>query len=170
MHYKNKNIILISIFILILILSYEFSISNTLSLKNDYNVLKKEISLHDGIPKQLNLLKNKNAYYDSLLVVNKIDGGSIQNTLLKVINNFSIENSVKVIEFNAPHEFHQDNRIITTYDFTLQGNYNQIQTLMHHLEQNTKLGEIVNLHFKKQKNFKTGSFFLQTRILLSSIN
>lgn len=169
MRYRNKNSIQIFIFILVLILSYKFSISNTLNLKNEYKVLKREASLYQDIPRQLSILKNKNAYYDSLLVVNKIDGNSIQNTLLKAITSFSNQKHIKVIEFNEPHQLAQDDRVITTYDFTLQGNYNQLQTLIYHLEQNKKLGEIVNLHFKTQKNFKTNETFLQTRILLKTI-
>ena len=53
-------------------------------------------------------------------------------------------------------------------EFILEGNYNAIIQLIHQLEQKTKFGEVINLHFEKKKNFRSGTFYLQVTILLQS--
>lgn len=168
MTYKSKNIALIVSFILILILSYKLAISKTLTLKNEYHTLKTEALLFKNTPKQLSLLKRKQIYYDSLLHKYQIKGTSVQNNLLKTINTFTDNKSLKVVRFLEPHTFKKNGLVIKTHQFTLEGDYNDVLKLIHHLEQQTKFGEIINLHFQKKKNFKTGKFYLQANVILKS--
>lgn len=165
---KTKNILLVAGFIISLILCYHLAISNTLVLKKEYNDLKEEELLFKNTPKKLPLLKQKETYYDSLLSKYQIQDGSIQNNLLKSINTFTSNNSLKVIGFLEPHIFKANDLNIKTYQFTIEGNYNSILKLIYHLEQQTKFGEIINLHFEKKKNFKSGKHYLQAHVLLKS--
>jgi len=59
---------------------------------------------------------------------------------------------------------------IKTYEFVLEGDYNSINQLIYKLEQQTKFGEVISLHFEKKKNFRTGKHYLQARILLKSFS
>ena len=52
-----------------------------------------------------------------------------------------------MIRFLEPHTITKNDLTIKTYEFTLEGEYNNINELIHQLEQQTKFGEIVNLHF-----------------------
>ncbi len=165
---KQKNIALIVGFIAILYICYLLAVSKTLEQKNQYNTLSKEVLLSKNAPKQLSLLKQKEIYYDSLLTKYQLDGSSIQNNLLKVINSYADANNLKVVSFLEPHVISQNDLTIKTYDFTLEGLYDDINKLIYQLEQQTKFGEIVNLHFEKKKNFRTGRYFLQARVLLKS--
>lgn len=165
---KTKNILLISGFLILLILSYNFAISNTIKLKKEHNTLKQQELFFENTPKQLSLLHQKQKYYDSLLNKYQINGSSIQNNFLKTINSFAETNDLKVINFIKPHTFNQNEITVKTYSFTLEGTYNNIVKLIHKLEQETKFGEIINFHFEKKKNFKTGYSYLQAHILLKS--
>ena len=165
---KNKNILLIIGFILALVLCYQFAISKTLDTKKQYNTLKHQEELFKNTPKQLGLLKQKQKYYDSILVSNKLDGTSIQNNLLKTINISADVNNLKVVSFLEPHVIANGDLIIKTYEFTIEGDYNSILGLIHQLEQQTKFGEIINVHFEKKKNYRTGRYYLQAKILLKS--
>ena len=165
---KQKNIALIVGFIAILYICYLLAVSKTLEQEEQYNTLTKEVLLSKNAPKQLSLLKQKEVYYDSLLTKYQLDGSSIQNNLLKVINSYADANNLKVVSFLEPHVISQNDLSIKTYDFTLEGLYNDINKLIYQLEQQTKFGEIVNLHFEKKKNFKTGRYYLQVRVLLKS--
>lgn len=165
---KTKNILLAVGFIILLFISYKLAISKTLELKNEYNTLKKEELLFKNTPKQLSLLKQKQKYYDSLLNKYQIQGGSIQNNLLKTINTFSKKNNIKVVNFKEPHSFKHNEVIVKTYQFSLEGRYNDILNLIYHLEQRTKFGEVINLNFEKKKNFRTGKYYLQAHVLLKS--
>ncbi|SFJ00654.1 hypothetical protein [Olleya namhaensis] len=165
---KTKNILLISGFLLVLLIVYQLAISKTYDQKKQYTTLKKQELLFKNAPKQLSLLKQKEVYYDDLLTKYQLDGSSIQNNLLKTINIFADKNNLKVINFLEPHRISKNELIINTYEFTVEGNYNNIIGLIHQLEQKTKFGEIINLQFEKKKNFKTGKNHLQSRVLLRS--
>lgn len=165
---KQKNIVLIIGFVLALFICYKLAINKTIHQKQQFDNLSKEILLFKNTPKQLSLLKQKEVYYDSLLTKYQLDGSSIQNNLLKVINTFSNDNNLKVVSFLEPHTVTKNDLIVKTYEFVVEGTYNDINQLIFQLEQKTKFGEIINLHFEKKKNFRTGRFYLQAKILLKS--
>lgn len=166
---SNKNILLLIGFVLAIIICYKFSITKTLALKTSYENLKQEAFLFENTPKQILILNKKQKYLDSILSKYKVHGQSIQNNLLKTITNFSDENDLVVVSFQEPHKFIiKDESVITTYNFTLKGSYNNIIKLVYHLERYTKFGEVVNLNFNKKKNYKTGKYYLEASVLLRS--
>jgi len=165
---QQKNTLLLVTFFVALYICYLLAISKTLEQKEQYNILSKEILLSKNAPKRLSLLKQKEVYYDSLLTKYQLDGSSIQNNLLKVINYYAEAHDIKVVSFLEPHAITKNDLIIKTYEFVLEGNYNDINQLTYQLEQKTKFGEIVNLHFEKKKNFRTGKYYLRAKVLLRS--
>jgi len=165
---KQKNILLSSVLILILFICYKFAISNTLEQRVQYHNLSEEALLFKNAPKQLSLLKQKEKYYDSLLTKYQLDGSSIQNNLLKTINNFADNNDLKVISFLEPHVITKNDLTIKTYDITIEGSYKNIIQLIFKLEQKTKFGEIINLNFEKKKNYRKGINYLEANILIKS--
>jgi Tfp pilus assembly protein PilO len=165
---KTKNIVLVSGFVLLLLIAYKFAFAKTIDTKIEYNTLKKEAVVFDNLPTQLSTLKRKEKYNDSILTLYQLNGNSIQNSMLKMINTYAEQNNIKVSNFTEPHQIERDDLKINTYQFSLEGSYNEMITLIHELEQNTKFGEIINLDFKKKKNFKTGKYYLQASVLLKS--
>ncbi|GAB5566060.1 MAG: general secretion pathway protein [Winogradskyella sp.] len=168
MNKKQKNIILIIGFIVALFICYKFAIRNTFEEMDKYNSLTKEIALSKSAPKQLSLLKQKEKYYDSILDKYKLNGSSIQNNLLRTINAFAKQNKLKVVSFLEPHTILKNDLTIKTYVFTLEGDYEDINKLVYLLEQETKFGEIINFHFQKKKNYRSGKNYLEARVLLKS--
>ncbi len=168
MNYKHKNIALIFGFIVVLALCYRFAISKTIAQKQQYSVLYQQEELFRKSPKQISLLKQKNRYYDSILHKNQLGESSIQHSLLKTITTVSKANNITIIAFLEPHLNHKNNLTVKTYEFIVQGQYNQINQLIYQLEQHTKYGEIIHLHFEKKKNIKSGKYYLQARVLLRS--
>ncbi len=167
---QTKNILLVAGFTLAIFLCYHLAISKTVDLKSEFDTFKQEEKLFKNMPKQLTLLKQKQTYYDSILNKHLITGASIQNNLLKRINSIASSNQLKVIAFLQPHVARNNDVILKTHQFTVQGGYNDIITLVHYLEQETKFGEIINLSFEKKKNFRTGKYYLWTCVSLRSIN
>ena len=165
---KTKNIILVAGFVLLVIIAYKFAFSNTFETRHEYKALRNEAVAFDNLPMQLSSLKQKEKYYDSLLTKYQLKGNSIQNNILKTLNTYADSTGLKVSNFIEPHQMKQGDLHINTYQFTLEGHYNAIITLIHTLEQNTKFGEIINLDFQKKKNYKTGQFYLVTHVLLKS--
>lgn len=165
---KSKITILSLAYIVTFIFCYHFAISKTLVVKNQYQTLKQQESLFTNIPKQIFILKQKQKHYDSLLSKYQLKGNSLQNNLLKTINTLADSLNLKVNSFLEPHSITQNNLEVNTHQFSLEGDYNAIITLIHNMEQNTKFGEIINLHFEKNKNFRTGKYYLQASVLLKS--
>ena len=165
---KQKNIGLVVGFVLVLVLSYQLAIAKTFEQKNQYKTLQQEVLLFENAPKQLSLLKQKQRYYDSILSSYQLDGSSIQNNLLSTINSYADQNSIEVISFLEPHSMDKNGLMVKTYDFTLEGDYNSIIGLIYKIEQKTKFGEVIHLKFEKKKNFRSGRYYLQARVLLKS--
>ncbi|MCD2257588.1 hypothetical protein KWG70_00060 [Psychroserpens sp. XSD401] len=142
--------------------------SKTFEQKRQYTMLKQEESLFENAPKKLSLLKQKEVYYDSLLNRYQLNGSSIQNSLLKTINTYADDHDLEVISFLEPHILTQNGLTVKTYEFVIEGHFNAIHKLIYQLEQNTKFGEVINLHYEKKKHFRSGRYYLQTKVLLRS--
>ncbi|GAA3614656.1 hypothetical protein Q4Q39_02600 [Flavivirga amylovorans] len=165
---KTKNILLIVGFLFTLILCYQLAISKTVLLKKEFNSLEMQEALFKDTPKQVSLLKQKQKYYDSILNKYQLNGSSVQNNLLKTINTFADSTNLKLVNFLKPHVIIKNDLKINTYQFTLEGDFNAILKLIHKLEQKTKFGEIINLHFEKKTNFRTRKSYLQASVSLKS--
>lgn len=165
---KNKIIAVLAGLVIALIICYQFAISNTLEARDKYRRLQDQQSLTADAPQQLSVLRQKQTYYDSLLSKYQLKGSSVQNNLLKTLNGYAKTHDLKVVAFMEPHISVRDQLTIKTYQFTLEGSYNGIMSLVHNLEQRTRFGEIINLNFERKKNFRTGKSYLEASILLRS--
>ncbi|WP_299117803.1 hypothetical protein [uncultured Winogradskyella sp.] len=165
---KLKILYLMASICLAIIVSYKYAISKTLDLKQEYSQLEIQSELYKDMPTQLTMLKKREKYYDSLLTKFQINKGSIQHNLLKTLNKVSQEKNVQLTSFVAPHVVEEKGLLAKTYQFTLEGNYSNILELIHHLEQNTKFGEVLNLQFEKKKRRKSRKIYLQAKVLLKS--
>lgn len=168
MNNKLKNRLLVGGFIVMLFICYKFAVANTIELKHEHNRLLQQEALFNNIPKQIALLKKKEHYYDSLLHVYKIGGTSLQNNILNTVTSFSNKHNLKVTSFSEPHILSDKSLTINTYTFTVQGHFNSILQLIYTLEQKTKYGEVVSVSYEKKKNHRTGTSYLQAKILLQS--
>lgn len=168
MKQRNKNTVLVIGFVMIVIIAYKYAISNTIQLHNDYKSLKKDADIYNNLPLQLASLKQKEKYYDSLLIKYQLNGNSVQNSMLSTINSYTENHNLKIVSFLEPHQIKEQDMVINTYKFKIEGGYNGIISLLHQLEQKTKFGEIINLHFEKKKNYRSETYYLQASILLSS--
>jgi len=165
---KTKNILLVVGFMITLVICYRLAVAKTIEQHKLYSQLKQEQTLFDNMPKQLAQLNHKKKFYDSILDVYQIKGSSVQNNLIQTINVFSKEKGVKIVDFGEPHLQQKDDILIKTYQFILEGDFQSLNGLIYQLEQKTKFGEIINVHFEKKKDLRTGKQFLQATVLLKS--
>lgn len=170
MTYKTRNIIAVIGFILGLVICYQLAISKTIDSKKEFVSLKQQESFIQNAPEQLALLNKKKQYYSSFLAKYRLEETSIQNNLLKTINSFTDSTNLIIIDFKEPHITKKEDLTINTFQIILEGDYKSIIKLVHSLEQDTKFGEIINLHFEKKTNFRTGNNYLQATMLLKNIN
>ncbi|WP_340064277.1 hypothetical protein [Ascidiimonas aurantiaca] len=170
MNSKTRNIALVSGFVLACVICYVFAFSKTFDARTSFKDLEKQEALFEDIPKQFSLLNQKMQYYDSLLNRYQLTETSIQNNLLKTINRKATELDIKVVQFNEPHVYSMGERSKNTYGFTLEGDFANLISVLHHLEQNTKYGEVLTMRFVKEKNHRKGTYYLQLSVLLQNRN
>lgn len=176
MDQKKKNIILAIGLGVVFILAYKFGISKTVQLGSKISDLKRQEQLYLSAPNQLSAIIKKEKNIQQILKNSNVEGSSIQNNLLKVINNPSFENvaykkGYKVVAFENPHTYFSEelNSAKTTYNFTLQGSYGALIEVIYKLEQEYSFGNIINVQFIKQKNYRTNSHYLQCQVLLQRL-
>ena len=167
---KTKNIVAVTGFFIALFLCYTFAVSRTLKHRNTYRNLKKEVALFKDVPVQLQLLKRKEQYYDSLQRSFRLTETSLQNNILRTINAAAGEYGFKVIDFNEPHSFESGNLRKNSYRFTVEGGFMSLLQLLHHLEQKTKFGEIIHCRMEKKKDNRTQQERLQALIIIQNID
>lgn len=166
---NKKQILFVLGFILILFVCYKLAIARTLIYRDNYKNLQKEAILFENTPRQLSVLRQKEAYLDSILTTYRLGDTSIQNSLLSAINSMADTSGVRVISFNEPHLFQQGELTVKTYGFTLEGNYGDILNIIYELEQKHRFGEITNLHFDKLRDYRRNRDYLQATALLKSL-
>lgn len=166
---SKKNIQLLLGIGLLLVASYYLAIQKTLILKNQSDRLQSQSEQYRNIPNKLNLLRQKNVYFDSILTNMDFNDTSIQNNLIRIINQEAKKNKVKVMDFNQPHLFQIGETNEYTYSFDLSGNFVDILRVANEIELKGNFGEIIHLNFEKKKDYKTSKSFLTTTILMQQV-
>ncbi|WP_108804567.1 hypothetical protein [Aquimarina sp. Aq107] len=169
---KNKNIVLIIGLLLVLFIAYRYGFAKTFAIHKEVTKLENQKKIYESAPTQLVALANKEKQLDEILKNNNVEGNSLQNNILKVLNTLSSDSNFKIINFEKPHKYIDEDsqKTTTTYNFTLQGDYKSLIHVVYALEQNYSFGNILSVNFEKKKNFRTGNRFLQCKILLQRVH
>ena len=172
MNQKNKNILLIVGLILFWILAYAFGFSKTIDLIAQNDKLQAQKEIHQSAPAQLAALAKKEKQLNEILAKNNVEGSSVQNNLLKTLQNLSSTSDFMVVNFEEPHVSVDEpsNKVTTTYNFTLEGDYKSLLSVVYALEQKYSFGNIVHTGFEKKKNYRTRKNYLQCNVLLQRLN
>lgn len=166
-HTKNKYL---GIGIILLLgLSYYAAIDKTLILREESVRLTNQSEQYNNIPKKLNLLLQKNKHYDSVLNGMDFNDTSIQNNLIRTINQTAKGNDVKVMDFNQPHEYKIGETTAYTYSFDLNGDFVDILKVIYKIEEKGSFGNIVHLDFEKTRDYKTNRSSLNATALIQQV-
>lgn len=169
MKIDNRNKLLLLGIALLLFASYQFAINKTLLLRKESQRLGSQVEKFKDIPDKLALLNQKDVYYDSILGKMDLVDTSIQNNLLRTINQEATKNNIKVMDFNQPHLYQMGESSLLTYSFNLDGTYKNILRVVHTIEQKGSFGEIVHVDFQKKKNYKTNKYNLGATVFVQQV-
>ncbi|MCX2839436.1 hypothetical protein OQ279_14890 [Salinimicrobium sp. MT39] len=164
-----KNVLLIIGFFLMLIVAYQYSFSNTLEVKRELDSIKKQVEQKSGSLQNINSLKEKEAYFDAFISENRIGNSSLQNNLLKVLNEHAGENSFKIINFKEPHVKANDISIVTSFQFSLEGEYLSIEEVLYKLEKDYSFGSLSSISFERKKDYRLHKNFLQCSVVVQNV-
>lgn len=169
MQLDKRNKLLFLGIVVLLIASYQFAINKTILLRNESQRLNSEVEKFKDIPNKLALLNQKNVHYDSILGKMDLVDTSIQNNLLRTINQEATKTNTKVMEFKQPHLYQVGENSLHTYSFTLNGDYKNILRVVHTIEQKGNFGEIVHVDFQKKKNYRTNTYSLGATVFVQQV-
>lgn len=169
MKINRKNKLLAFGIIVLLLLSYTLAMKKTITLKQKSNQLRYQAKQSNDLPKKLEILKDKNRYYDSIIGTMDINDSSLQNNLIRLINTEAKKHQVKVMDFNQPHQYQTGESNEFTYRFELSGNFSNILKVVYEIEINGVFGEIVHLNFEIKKDYKTSENYLIASILIKQV-
>ena len=168
---SNKNILFVLGFLLVGFLAYEFSFSRTLELKNELVDLEHKLA-NNATEYDNETLDTEIEFLDSIITAqNRISGSSMQNSLLNVLNENSNLFGYNIVAFKEPHFYiaRDSTNTTKTFEFTLEGNYKNLEEILYILERDFSFGSIAHLSFQKEKDFKRNKFFLQGRVLIQNV-
>lgn len=170
MKQTTKNSILIIGFLLAVLFAYQFSFSKTLETKSRLDSLKLQIDQSKLGSQNILGLRSKETYLDSIIENNRNESTSLQNNLLNILNKNSLEYSFKIINFKEPHfGVSPDSTHITSFQFTLEGKYKDLEELLYKLENEHSLGSLSHISFEKKKDYRLNKTFLQCSMILQNV-
>ena len=168
MQTKNKMGLLVLGALVLLFASYQFAISNTLSLKKEYKTLNREMDSFKNFDEELIQLTQKDVSLDSVLTKLSLNNLSVENSLIRFLDVQCKAFNTSIIDFNPTHAVNLDSGMLSTYNFKLQGNFTDLLKVLHKIETESKFGELSHVSFVKSKNLRTRKSFLQVDVLLQS--
>ncbi len=169
MNPRTKNIILVIGFILSVAIAYNLAFSKTFALKERINKLEMKTNSLGNIAIIAANLEQREQFVDSILSLNNMKGNSVQNNLLEFLNAKSESEDFTISDFNEPHTFSQDGATITSYRFSLEGSYDEIEQVFYSLEQEYNFGQIAHVHFEKKKDYRKGKDYLECFVIVESL-
>ena len=165
---KIKNIILVIGFSLSVIVAYNFAFSKTLAIKSRINSIESQLKSLEYSAFVLVNLEQREQFVDSILNTNNMKDSSVQNYLLEFLNTKSESVDFTILEFKEPHVFSQNGATTTSYRFTLEGSYEEIEQVLYSLEQEYNFGRIAHVHFEKKKDYRKGKNYLECFVIIES--
>ncbi|WP_298793774.1 hypothetical protein [uncultured Allomuricauda sp.] len=140
-----------------------------MALESEYRIMKNEENLYKNIPQQLLLLSKKEIYLDSILQVLNLNNTSMENNLLRIINQEVSKNNLALIDYNPSHIAVVNETTFITYNFVLRGSFASILKTIHSIEKHSGFGEIIHVDFTSNKNYRTRKNFLEATVLIQNL-
>ncbi|PRP65882.1 hypothetical protein [Nonlabens agnitus] len=163
----KKEVLLVLYFVILVWACYSLAIKKTMDKKNELNVLKLNTQKYEQIKNSLLMLRKREKDYDAILLENNIDVATTRKGLLEILNGIQDSVGVRLVAYEKPHTFEENNIRTKTYRFIVEGNFNDINKTIYLLEQNVLVGRVRHLNFKVEKNYKENNKYLQAEIFIS---
>lgn len=169
--WKQKNRLLLAGILLVSWVIYSFAISNTLDARAACEQLQLRLDSAAGAPQRIAQLESE------LLKLNAIAGSAeqlnsdsaVHEQLLNLVTEYCQKNDLVLREFLLPIRYHQQEWLVETHPFTIEGNFIAIVQLLDHLRRNVS-GKIVSADIHSKKDNKTKTTSLLITIYVQSIS
>jgi hypothetical protein len=168
MKQKNKNIFLLSGFVMAFVIAYQLAFLPTITSKKDLEILYQKSKEFENFETDSSTLNQREKFVDSVLKKHEFKNISIQNSLLEFLNTESKNNSFSIVNFNEPHTVNEDNIIITSFQFSLMGCFEELQQIIYKIEQNYNFGQISHVNFEKKRDYRKNRDYLECFVIIEA--
>lgn len=152
-----------------LILIYNLSISDTLVLRTENNSMELQIETNQDAPEQIQFLKQKIGKLEQLIGSEISKDIDIHQLLLEMVTGYCQKNNIILKEFPQPFETEKNGYLTKTAKVVVEGDFVYLLKLVYHIEKNYKVGKVVSVDFKAEKELKTKIRKLQSTIYIQNI-
>lgn len=168
MKLSNKNKLLIFTSILFVIIAYKTTISKTFYYYTSFKNTNEQLQNSEKEKKTLGFLYAKNKKLDLILKNNNLPQNSInhQNYLLKTISNLCDNHKVKIINFEEPEALVTEKAKISHYQFSVEGNFNDVLYFLNQLENEPFIGKVLHFSTEKKMDYKESRLRIISTIVI----
>lgn len=149
--------------------SYSLFIQKTVATANECDVLQKRMALAVNAPSEIERIDTELAKLNSIVGSGKRLETPVREDLLSLLTNFGQNHSIVLREF-PPTLFKQDNDLLVeTNMFTVEGSFTKLLALVYELEQKKKIGKVSSVIYQTKKDNATNRLVLTATIYLQNI-
>lgn len=169
--WKQKNHLLLVGLLLGCWIVYSFAVENTLEAKTTCEQMQIQIDSAAGAPERIAELKKELLRLDALTGSSETlnSDSAIHEQLLDLVTEYCQTNDLTLREFLIPIQYHQQEWLVETHPFTVEGNFVAIVQLLDHLRKNVS-GKIVSADIHSKKDNKTKTVSLLVTIYVQNIS
>jgi hypothetical protein len=169
--WKQKNRLLLIGLLIGCWIIYSFAIANTLAAKSACEQIQLQLDSSAGAPEQIEQLTAEllrlNAFTGSAEKVNT--DSAVHEQILDLLTEYCQANHLELREFLLPITYRQQEWLVETHPFTVEGNFNAIVQLLDYLRMHVP-GKVVSADIHSKKDNKTKTTSLLVTIYVQSIS
>ena len=167
--YKKKNLFLLAATLIFALLSYSLAVKKTFILNAECKVLESQLMQASSAPKKIINLEKKMSMIDNLIGNTNQTNDPAQKTLLGIVSAYCQKNNIILKEFPKALSSRENELLIETNVFTIQGDFIKLLNLVYQLEQKNKIGKLASLKFQRKKDNETKNTTLLATVYLRNI-
>jgi hypothetical protein len=154
LNYKKKCLLLFAGLFLFIVLGYRFSFSDTFEIMAQIKEKQQKLDWLKDKEKEIPALKAKMKEFEK--AYSKNDSTSVRDKLTAYISDFSEKNNCLVTEIPRNSFFKNDKLNVQTNSFTVKGNFFNLLSLLHTIENEHKyVSKIMSARFFSIKDLQT---------------
>jgi hypothetical protein len=148
---------------------YNKTIGATNELISNYEQLNSQLEQNIDFEFEIDQTQSKIDEIDQVISLNKLDVGTIQNSILEKIKSNGKTKNIVVTKVPEPHVFTELQYDIVTNIVECNGNYREIVKLIHYFENEFPQAKLSSVDFEVRKNIKSKKRKLYAKLCFQNI-
>lgn len=165
--YKKKLLLTICLALVIMIIAWEATFRKTILAYREVTQLR------DGLKTVEQMIAEKQRIEAEIEIINAVlgirDNSLLSEQLFEELERLSDKyDHIRIVNFPDIHHTETNSYSVKTMSVSFEGDFHEILRLVYDMEQNEKIGKLVSVSIKKEKDFKRNNDFLRLTIFLQN--